>query len=522
MFIKSRILLNDKEYNLCTNNPCSLLEVIEQSGTITDAPCAGMGKCGKCKVMVYGNLQPDDLETELLTESEIKSGIRLACRKRIIPDGITIKIKTGEKPSLRTIYSITPSDIAVAIDLGTTTILISLVNLLDNNLIAVHSVPNPQRIYGADVISRIKSGLDGSTLLKMKYVTVNTIANGIEKLIKDIGIDRDRIRSIYIAGNTTMEHIIAGMDLSGLAKAPYKPAFINMLVLTELKTKLDIKIDDIYLFPLIAGFVGGDTIASILATDMDISEEPVALIDIGTNAEIVVGNRDNIYVSSSPAGPAFEGGQIKHGMRAQDGAIQNIVINDDSISLDVKGNTEPEGISGSGLIRIISELTKSKIITESGELLDPGHIANNLAIRSVHKNGEQAFMLYRSLNNEVYLYQSDIRALQLAKSGIAAGLKTLITRSGIKPSKLFLAGAFGNYLNPEDLVLIGMLPLSLASKTYFIGDSVISGLKRFILNEPEVDIEKLLSKIKHIELAQEPSFNKEFISMLELKPTNYI
>ncbi len=519
MLVKTRVSTNNHEVIVHAEQPGNILEIIAQAGIALDAPCAGLGRCGKCRVRVQGELPPDSVETAVLTVEEISEGIRLACRKRHIPADLAITIPPApQEERIITAYGIVPVDIGIAIDLGTTSVVIAFINLSDGTIMAMHSILNPQRTYGADVVSRIKAGLDRGVLEKMMTLTVSSMTRDIEEMLSGIGLNGSRVKVVYIAGNTAMEHIISGMDVSSLAKAPYKPVFTGMRNIQYLKSKPGIAGAEVRLFPLISGFVGGDTVASILACGMDVSGETIALIDIGTNAEIALGNAAGILVSSAPAGPAFEGGQIRHGMRAQPGAIEDIHIVDDDVDLQVKGNAVPEGICGSGLIRIVAELVRSGVITEEGELLDAGHIEGNLSLRSVKKGDEQAFVLYKSFDREICLYQSDVRALQLAKASIATGLELLIERSGLKPARLYIAGAFGNYLNPDDLAFIGMIPPYLAGDTLFIGDSVISGLKRFIMNEPVVDMDRLLSDIRHIELADDPAFNKKYLSMLALTP----
>ena len=518
MLVKTRVSTNNHEVVVHAEQPGNILEIIVQAGISLDAPCAGLGRCGKCRVRVEGDLPPDRVETAVLSAEEISSGVRLACRKRHLPGDLAVTVPPAIQERMVTSSVIVPVDIGVAIDLGTTSIVTAFINLSDGTIMAMHSILNPQRTYGADVVSRIKAGLDPGILEKMTALTVNSLTRDLEEMLSGIGLQGNRVKTIYVAGNPAMEHIMSGTDVSGLAKAPYKPAFTGMKQLPSFQSKPDIAGTEARLFPLIAGFVGGDTIASILACGMDMSGETVALIDIGTNAEIAVGNAAGIVVSSAPAGPAFEGGQIRHGMRAQPGAIEDLRVVDDEIFLRVKGNTEPQGICGSGLIRIVSELVRSGVITNQGEILDAGHIEGNLSLRVAKKEGEQAFVLYKSLDREICLYQSDVRALQLAKASIATGLELLIERSGLEPARLFIAGAFGNYLDPDDLAFIGMVPHALAGDTLFIGDSVISGLKRFIMNEPVVDMERLLSVIRHIELADDPDFNKKYMSMLALAP----
>lgn len=517
MTIKTSIVINDKELIIYSEQPKSILEVLVQAGIDIDAPCAGLGRCGKCRVYIQGELLPDEIERSVLSESEIISGIRLACRKRNMSDNIIVKIIQEQEKLPKTLQKIQPVDIGIAIDLGTTTIAIAFINLSNGTIIAMHSILNPQRLYGSDVISRIRSALDHLVLRKMKQTTINSITYEIKKMLFQLNLDTSNIKKIYIAGNTTMEHIIFGADVSSLAKSPYKPVFTESKSLGDLKITLGLKDVEVKLFPVIGGFVGGDTIASILACNMDLLDEPIALIDIGTNAEIGVGNRYAISTSSAPAGPAFEGGQIKNGMRAQSGAIEDMHIINDELKLYVKGNKEPEGICGSGLVRIVSELIMSGIVTPLGELLEPEMIPSNLSLKVVKKGNEYAFTLYKSFSKEIYLYQSDIRALQLAKASISAGLVLVSKQAGVKPKKIYIAGAFGNYLKTNDLILIGMIPSYLKESTYFIGDAVISGLKRFIINEPKVDIDKLLHITRHFELADDPSFNDTFLSMLEFK-----
>lgn len=516
----TQIIFKNKELIVHSEKPGNILEIITQAGIEIDAPCAGIGRCGKCKVITQGDLTPDSVEKAILSEQEINAGIRLACRKRTIPDNLVVILTSEYEQPIFTTSVVQSVDIGIAIDLGTTSIAIAFINLSDGTIMTVHSILNPQRIYGADVISRIKSAINTNVLNSMTQLTINAITKEIKRMLSSTGIEITNIKLIYIAGNTVMEHIIAGKDVSSLAKAPYKPLFTDVEPLPALRDSLGIKNIDVSLFPIIGGFVGGDTVASILASNMDISSEYIALIDIGTNAEIAIGNKSGIIASSAPAGPAFEGGQIIHGMRAQHGAIEDIRILDDEIKLYVKDDIEPEGICGSGLIRIVTELLKAGVINPSGELLEPENVGTNLSIKIVKKGNEQAFVLYKSFNREIALYQSDVRALQLAKASISTGFELLIQHAIEKPEKLYIAGAFGNYLIPDDLVYIGMIPSFLKDKAYFIGDSVILGLKRFIVNEPKVNMDTLLSSIKHIELANEPSFNKVFLSMLELSPQN--
>ncbi len=516
MSVKVRITVHNNEIIVYSENPGNLLELIAQAGVVFDAPCAGLGRCGKCRVLVQGDLPTDAVETAVLSEDEIKSGVRLACRKRRVPDGLGIAVPLVAQEHAPAREGIEPVDAGIAVDLGTTSIVVAFINLTDGTVMSMHSLLNPQRAHGADIVSRIRAGLDRTVLDRMTESVIDAVTGEIDRMLGEIGLDRKRIKTITIAGNTVMEHIISGTAVASLAKAPFRPVFTRMRHLPPVSSHLALADGSVNLFPLIGGFVGGDTVASILACSMDLSDETVALIDIGTNAEIAVGSKTGIIASSAPAGPAFEGGEIRHGMRAQRGAIDDVRVVDDTVVLSVRGDTEPEGICGSGLVRIVAELVRAGVITRDGELLDAGRIGGNLALRSIPQGNEQAFLLYRSSNREICLYQSDIRAFQLAKASIAAGLKMLMEQAGRQPARLFIAGAFGNYLNPEDLGYLGMIPLSLVPNTFFVGDSVIAGQKRFILNEPAVDMEKLLASIRHLELAGDTSFNDRFLSLLAL------
>ncbi len=517
MSVGARIVVHTGACAVYAENPGNILELIAQAGVVLDVPCAGLGRCGKCRVRVQGELPPDTVERAVLSGSEIDDGVRLACRKRRIPDGLVIEVQAAAEREAPFEHPLEPVDAGIAVDLGTTSIVVAFVNLSDGTIMTMHSLLNPQRAYGADVVSRIRAGLDRSVLDSMTGSTIDAVTREIESMSREIGLDRTRIKSIAIAGNTTMEHILTGTPVASLAKAPYAPLFTGRRRLPALTSYFGLEDSRAAVFPLIGGFVGGDTVASLLACTMDTSDGTAALVDIGTNAEIAVGGRTGLVVSSAPAGPAFEGGEIRHGMRAQRGAIEDVRIVDDAVHLSVKGDAEPAGICGSGLVRIVTELVRAGVVTSEGELLDAGRIEGNLALRVVTKGDEQAFVLYRSPDREICLYQSDIRAFQLAKASIATGLSMLIEQTGRRPSRLYIAGAFGNYLDPGDLEFLGMIPSYLLPATYFIGDSVISGLKRFILNFPPVDLDGLLSNIHHIELADDPSFNARFLARLALR-----
>jgi uncharacterized 2Fe-2S/4Fe-4S cluster protein (DUF4445 family) len=321
-----------------------------------------------------------------------------------------------------------------------------------------------------------------------------------------------------LVGNTTMSHIFLGLPISQLGQAPYKAHSLDAHDVCPEKLGLNINpAGNIHTVENIAGFVGSDTTAVTLATDIDLADEMTLIVDIGTNGEIVLGTKDKLYSASCAAGPALEGARITCGSRACDGAIEAVVTNEDDIDLDVIGNTPPHSICGSGLIDAVAVMLDLGIINATGRFVEPKTLEHKLppAIlsRIVEQDGEPAFILAQAANSNeqpVFLSQKDIRQMQLAKGAIRAGVKLLQQKIGLEDydvKRIFLAGAFGNYIRRQSALRIGLLPTVEVERIHFVGNAAAAGAQMVLLSKQCRDkAGQLARKIEYVEIAHEPGF----------------
>ncbi|MEM2679779.1 MAG: ASKHA domain-containing protein [Candidatus Bathyarchaeia archaeon] len=408
-----------------------------------------------------------------------------------------------------------------AVDIGTTKVAGYLIDLINNKVVATVSMMNPQIPYGEDVISRISYALRKPLNLKVLH---KTIVNGINQLIKEAcdktNVDPNSIYELVIVGNTAMHHLFFNINPKFLALSPYVPALKKSLYVKS--KELSVKINpeaEVYSLPLIAGFVGADAVADILATEIYKLKEKALLIDIGTNTEIILSNSENLICCSTASGPAFEGAHIKHGMRAATGAIEKVWINPEDLNPIYKtvDNEKPKGICGSGIIDAIAEMLKAKIIDFNGriktEIKHPRIRRRNSTIEYVIAWREEA-----AIDKDITITQKDIFEIQLAKAAIYTGISILMKKFNVKPedlSKVFIAGAFGLYLNPENAKTIGMIPDIPLDKIIFAGNTAGSGARMALISKDVREkADKLVNEINYIELAAEPSFEHEFASAL--------
>lgn len=411
----------------------------------------------------------------------------------------------------------------IAFDVGSTTLVGTLVNLLTGEDLAVAARVNPQTSFGDDVISRIhkcRSEKDGLTQLQ------SAVLEGINKIIDELerktGVARDRIYELVFAGNTTMQQILCGIDPTALGELPFVPAFREALELRASSLRLHASPQaKVYIFPQIGGFVGGDTVAGIVATRLDRTTRPTLLVDIGTNGEIVLAHEGQLLATSVAAGPAFEGARITNGMRATSGAIEKVILDGD-VRLNVIGNVKPSGLCGTALIDAAAELLRAGVLDPSGRLLDPAEAPSSVpdAIRQrlVPAGTEVNFLLVPAAESAtqapIYLYQRDIRELQLANGAIRAGINILLGMAGLDPMDLdsvLLAGAFGNFIRRNQARRIGMLPPIPCHRIRFVGNAASFGAKRALLSRQEkAYADEILRKARHVDLSLSPDFQLEF------------
>jgi len=444
---------------------------------------------------------------ETLNEADYK----VTC---VFSDGELISIEKGDTTKI---------DYGVAFDIGTTTLVGTLLDLNTGEELALVSRTNPQIIYGDDVISRInftitdKDGLD-----KLFYKISREINDIISELSNKSGISIQNIYKVAIAGNSTMQHICLRVTPKSLAKIPFNLVIREPVEIKAKKIGIDINPGAlVYVLPSIAGFVGGDTIACILATQLHKENDLKLIIDIGTNGEIVLGNNKKIIAASTAAGPSFEGARISQGMRATIGAIEKVIINED-VEYNVIGNTVPFGICGTGLIDGVAELLKAGVIDETGRIVSQSEYKGNDNIRRriIETEKGNDFLLVdghaaRSMR-PIFISQKDVRELQLAKAAIAAGIKVLQKELNVTDkdiSEVYLAGAFGNFIRRTNAKRIGLIPNIPSEKIAFVGNASSSGAKLVLLSyDMEKEAEYISTQTHYIELSARSDFNENFMN----------
>lgn len=452
-------------------------------------PCGGTGVCGGCSVRVLaGSIAISHADREIFTSEELAVGWRLACRARA-DEPLVLHCEQWQMDVLADASAPVAQGkhgLGIAIDIGTTTIAAQIVDLGNGSVLGVETELNPQARFGSDVMSRVRAVLDGQDLTQI-------LRSMLGKMVEQLARGRAaEVAEVILVGNTVMHHLFAGCDVEPLSHVPF--ASPNLGTQTFLPRELGWALPadcSVRFMHCLGGFVGSDILAGIVATGMAESDELIALIDLGTNGEIAIGNRDGIVCASTAAGPAFEAGAVKMGMRAVTGAISHVAQVGEELKATIIGDVNPRGICGSGLVDAVAAGLRS------GAILPSGRIADGTKIYPV--------------KGPVVLYQSDIRELQLAKGAIAAGFRILLRKLGADinaVSKVYLAGAFGNYVQIESAIGIGLMEVPRA-KVHPAGNTALRGAKMLLATG-----EPVLPIIQHISLAADSSFQDEFVDSM--------
>ncbi|WP_082788951.1 ASKHA domain-containing protein [Desulfolucanica intricata] len=414
----------------------------------------------------------------------------------------------------------TVSDLyGIALDIGTTTVAGYLVNMAESKTVAAASTANRQRIYGADVISRITYILENSGgLTKMKELTAQTIDEVVFKLLEESGVSPERVYILSLIGNTVMSHFLLGVSPKGIATSPFVPAFTRSVegCVKELGLKSLPDYARFILLPNIAGYVGSDTVGVILATKIHELPGNWLAVDVGTNGEIALSSGGRLLTCSTAAGPAFEGACISQGMRAEPGAIYKVDIKND-VLLAVIGDAEPVGICGSGLIDAVSELVRLGIVRKNGWIKKPSDCPPDLPpelVKRIRSSDKGFKFVLAEGEQEVAVTQKDISELQLGKGAIRAGIEVLLNELNLKAEALdgiLLAGAFGSNLNPESVKGIGMLPDVELSSIKSVGNAAGAGAVSTLLAKKQLELAiDLPKRVEHIELSLHQGFQRKF------------
>jgi uncharacterized 2Fe-2S/4Fe-4S cluster protein (DUF4445 family) len=522
------------KYETANQKSKNLLSILRENGFYVNAPCNGNGHCGKCAVTIENGFVPiSEKDRKFFPENELSHGKRLACTCyptkdlcismdsvqdetdfEIVSDFDTNHYLVSDTTNLPENPDnfvaadtscadnsfLASNQYAIAIDIGTTTIAAVLVDLTYGKQLAVSTRINHQRAYGSDVISRIQTANEGQ-LPALHASIVSDLLACISELLKAKRIEKPA--KIVIGANTTMTHLLMEYSCETLGVYPFTPVNIN-LIQTKARDLLGADAPDcpLEILPGISTFVGGDIVSGIYATGLDQSQEPSFLIDLGTNGEIALGNQNKILVTSTAAGPAFEGGNISCGTGSILGAISDISIGDKKNTISLIGDSvSPTGICGTGVVAITAELLARKLIDDTGAFIDE------------YENG-YPFALTGS-GKELIFTQADVREIQLAKSAICAGIKILMQRYGVEADAIahvYVAGGFGWKLNLKKALAIGLFPAELENQVTMIGNSCLRGLVKYLLTDSSnQNLISIIDNSKELSLSTDDQFNDLYI-----------
>lgn len=470
----------------------TLLPALRRAGFSLPAACGGRGRCGKCRVTVNGasrlacRVVPSD--GDVVTLPETAGGA-------ILTDTVSIAVSGGEEQGC-----------AAAVDLGTTTVAVRLCDLASARERKTVSAWNVQASYGADVISRIQYTLDEPDgLTELSGRIRSQVSELISACLADAACPADTLRRVSLAGNTVMQHLFAGLPVRSIAAAPFAP-----LSLFDGDTADTLLGAPVFYAPCMAGYVGGDVTAGLLASGLYRKPGQHLFLDLGTNGEMALGGADGFFCCAVASGPAFEGAGIACGMPALDGAVSRVRY-DRGLLYDVIGASEPRGICGSGLIDLAAVLLALGAIDKSGRLLPPEETPPPLR-RFVRPDGRGNGVFH--LTDRVYLTAEDVRSLQLAKAAVAGGIEVLLRQRDLDAAALdgvYIAGGFGSYIDPDSAMAIGMLPRLPRSKLHCLGNTALAGASMAALSgEDRRRLGRIAADCRYIELSGRQDFARAF------------
>jgi uncharacterized 2Fe-2S/4Fe-4S cluster protein (DUF4445 family) len=471
-------------------------------------PCGGNAECEGCKVKVLnGYLAATEIQNRVLTEKELSAGWRLSCCCRAEKD-VTLELAQWELKILAddSRIEVSPRDgYGIAVDLGTTTVVAQLLDLRTGEVLAVETALNQQGRYGSDVMSRVAYAMTNGGLERLEAVVRDQIREMVARLLATTSIEGLEVRDLLLVGNTVMHHLFCGISVEPLSHSPFHP--LNDGMQKFLPSDLGwetIRNASVRFLPCLGGFVGSDVLAGILATRMYESSELAGLIDLGTNGEVVLGNREKLLCCSTAAGPAFEGGQISMGMRSSTGAIAEVTAGRGGFECKTLGNVAPRGICGSGLIDAVALALDMKLLSEGGRL-----------------RSDQNYLM---ICPPVKITQEDIREVQVAKAAIAAAMRILLEELGTSVGavkRLHLAGAFGNYINRKSACRIGLIDLP-PDRVQPAGNTALRGAKLALFLPDEQIYSRIKHQTTHVGLNTNVHFQDIFVDEMMFPPNEEI
>lgn len=534
MIRTATVCVEPQGFSFCIPKGMTLLDALRSNHIFPDSDCGGKAACGKCKVRILASetdaVSPvSETELQLLSKEEVADGIRLACKTLVlgnltvclpeIADETCTQILTDAAllPG-RNVESIPDNDdgFGAAIDIGTTTLAAYLYKRNSGRQLATTSDLNPQIPYGTDVISRIAACEENPDhLFQMQDLLINKINLLLFQLADTAGITSKEIGEVVLVGNTVMEHILLGVSPSCLGKAPFTPLVKDLLQLSTDQLPLSIHPEGrIHILPAADGFIGGDHISVLLSTDPKSYDGNTLVVDIGTNTEISLWANGKLYSTSCATGPALEGACIRFGMRASEGAIEHVSIDPVTLEpvLKVIGNLPPKGICGSGILDAVSQMAQTGILNPDGTIsarFSSERIVSDAA-------GNRQYLLCPS--EKIFITQEDVRAVQLAKAALYAGIQLLLKRSGTEQAdRILLAGGFGYYIDPVQALLLGMFPDCDPESIIPVGNAALGGAVKALLDPSLLrQTASIAGEIHFVESAKDPDFQKLYAEAMYL------
>lgn len=508
-----------------------LLESLMAHNIFLRSDCGGKGVCGKCRVKIVdrdgaadhenscsfpvtGNLSIEIPESSLLS-SHILDKAPAALPESFLSKGGDSSAMTG---------------LGIAVDLGTTTIAVYLCDIRGRKVLSSISVKNPQALYGDDVMNRIgEIGRDGGKLVRLQKLVVHAIEWGVKELLDHSDAPLDELSRMVVVGNPTMIHILLGVSPYSIGISPYQPAFFKNRQTRSSELGMGFPDVTVHTLDQISGFIGGDILSAALATELENQPTGTLLIDLGTNGELLLKGNDTFFATSCATGPAFEGASLSCGMQAIPGAIDRVFIAElesapeyTVVMNKTRGTIKPSGLCGSGVISAVAALVRAGIVTSSGRFMDTQPLDG---LQNTEK-GKRRYVVvpaaHAAFKRDIAISQQDIRSVQLGKAALITGIEYLLRSAGmVMPEKIIVAGAFGSYLDKEDMLALGMLPDIDPSRIHVAGNSAGAGAIMALCDGQYLKrTGKLAAEISVIELAARTDFQNTFVEKLSFPSTS--
>ena len=480
----------------------TVLAAIRDGGEHLDAPCGGAGKCKKCQVLAS---RKGVVGYELACQTKVENGMEVVLES---PKSMVVSVD-GAFDSWERNANDLEEGLGIAVDIGTTTVAMRLLDLQTGAVLATTGRANPQIAYGADVVSRISACVEGN-LEAQRVLISSALAEMARAVLEEAKATPGQVKRFLIAGNTTMESLAAGVDPVPIGTAPYEALSLFGGAET-LEDPFFQELPAPIMAPCLAGYVGGDITCGMMAIDLMNREEPILLLDLGTNGEMALGCKTGAVSCATAAGPVFEGANIRCGMPAYPGAINAVSIDESGLTYTTIGGAEPVGICGTGLIDAVACLVRLGVVDDTGRFADEDELPESLA----HCVDEDEDGVFFRIHGNVVVSQKDVRNLQLAKSAVLSGILVMmddldISYSDIK--ELLIAGGFGEYLNLANAAAIGLFPKELLGVARSVGNSSLEGATQAVLSaSAHAALDRAAQDCRYIELSTTPSFNEYYV-----------